>query len=144
IYDYTDPGLLALPANNESPTDIRNRRLDLGDADPANRIFRDPKASAGRFKILIENNMNACADSMGFNAAPDAGQQAARQRLFPSSTWDAASFDTLFLSFFGRKPSGDEINVLLDLVNNSGLSDQVKHAATCASALSSLEALNGS
>jgi hypothetical protein len=145
IYNFTDPGLLALPANNESPTDVRNRRLDLGDADPANRVFRDPKASAGKFKIIIENNMNACADSMGFNAAPSAGQQAARDRLFPSgSSWSAASFDTLFLSFFGRRPDPNEVNILLDLVNNSGLSDQVKHAATCAAALSSLEALNGS
>lgn len=145
IYNFTDTSLLALPATNESPTDIRNRRLDLGDADPANRVFRNPKASAGKFKIIIENNMNACADSMGFNAAPSAGQTAARNRLFPTgSSWGATSFDTLYLSFFGRKPAETEVNILLDLVNNSGLSDQVKHAATCAAALSSLEALNGS
>lgn len=144
VTNMTDQALLALPATNESPRDITTRRVELGDADPANRIFRNPKPSAGKYKTIFENYINACSDSMGVTATPTAGQAAARTRLFPNaSTWSAASFDTLYLSFFGRKPSSEEVNILLDVVNNSGISDQVKHAVACAAALSSLEALNG-
>ncbi len=142
IDSMTNANGLALSTNNESVVDIRNRRIDLGDADPANRVARNPKPSAGKFKIILENYINACSDSVGFNATPSADQLSSRTRLFSGGgTINESSFDTLYLTFLGRLPSGDERAVLMELA--ATVSADSAFASACAAVTASLEALNG-
>lgn len=141
IDSMTNSTGLALGTNNESVVDIRNRRVDLGDADPVNRVARNAKPSAGKFKIVLENYINACADSVGFNATPSNAQLTSRTRLFGGATVTETSFDTLYLTFLGRLPSGEERGVLMELAGR--VSGQAAWASACAAVLSSMEALNG-
>jgi hypothetical protein len=134
--------------------DINAKRYDLGDADPSRNILRNAKASAGKYKTLFEDNINACSDSLGggtrnipsgnsYSTALQAKQAQNRGRLFPKATsgWSDQSFDTFYLTFLGRTPTVEEASVLLDLTTR--VSQTMSHAAVCAVILSSLEALNG-
>ncbi|HEX4924042.1 MAG TPA: hypothetical protein VFV50_08145 [Bdellovibrionales bacterium] len=142
IDSMTSAGGLALSTNNESVADIRNRRIELGDADPVNRIARNSKASAGKFKTILENYINACSDSVGFTATPSTTQQTNRTRLFAgASAITETSFDSLFLTFVGRLPLPEERAALLDLT--ATVSNEAKWASACAAILASMEPLNG-
>lgn len=142
IDTMTSAGGLALSTNNESVVDIRNRRIELGDADPANRIARNAKASAGKFKTILENYINACSDSVGFSATPSTAQTANRTRLFGGGTAvTETTFNSMFLTFVGRLPLPEERAALIDLT--AGVSEQAKWASACAAILASMEPLNG-
>lgn len=117
-------GDTAILNSNGQPTSnmyISVNRVALGGAS----AIEDSCASL-KYKLTAEIMINACEE------AP----LAKIQSLFPQG---ASDFSTIYLTFLGRNPSQDEVQILRSLV--SSVSSSVAERSACAAVGSSIETL---
>lgn len=107
---------------------IESNKDLLGVADPSKGKFADYSCEIIKFRISAEVMIDACETALA--------NQSVRQQLFPSGI---QNFDSLFLSFLGRLPRQEEIQVLQYLAMS--FPEEKQPGALCAAAAMSFEAL---
>jgi hypothetical protein len=121
--------ILQVPATDISVQKLRSNAVALGAGDQTQGLPVDSSFSPLKGKVLSEIFIDGC--SLGLQ------NPAVKAKLFPKGNRD---YDALYLTFLGRKPSDEEVEILNAL--NSSVSDQVAPAATCGAVLASIEPLN--
>lgn len=101
----------------------------LGVADLTNNIKTNNKCTSTKYKLATEIFLNACLESVD---KPEISQ-----KLFPNGL---DNFDSLYLTFVGRKPFSREVEVLDELVKT--VEPNVAKASACAVVASSFEAVS--
>lgn len=104
-------------------------RADLGEASPNEGRLANTECTPTKFRITTEMFINACEMAMS--------QSEVKAALFPNGVGD---FEYLYLTFVGRRPEGNETQVLEELQSQFESEDK-KAVAACASVAASLESL---
>lgn len=137
----TQLGLTQAPAGdvfildvNSNPTTeqyVKKYAVALGQANIPDAVPDDRVCTPLKMKLGIQIMMEGCSVALQ--------SPATRSRLFPKGTDD---LEMLFLTFLGRSPEPQEVEVLKDLVKS--ISSSKTAEALCSAVLGSIESLDRS